>query len=53
MGPFDDADHTYTNDSDGMTFYGYDNDDGSTTWYDEDGNLDCDTYGAWDDDDEW
>ena len=54
MSPYENADHVYTNESDGMTFYGYDDDDtGTTSWYDEDGNLDCDTYGSWDDDDEW
>lgn len=40
MGPFEDADHTYTNESDGQTFYGYDDGDGRTDWYDEDGHLD-------------
>lgn len=52
MAPFDDADHTYTNDSDGMTFYGYDDDYGHTDWYDDDGNLDSSTSTYYDDD-EW
>ncbi len=28
------------NESDGMTFYGYDREDGKTDWYDENGILD-------------
>lgn len=37
----DDYDRTDTNDSDGQTFYGYDDkEDNSTSWYDENGNLD-------------
>lgn len=28
-----------TNESDGMTFYGYDDGEGHTDWYDSDGNL--------------
>ena len=37
-----DYDRTWTNNySDGKTFYGYDDEDGNTAWYDEDGNLDC------------
>lgn len=28
------------NDSDGETFYGYDDGDGHTDWYDRNGNLD-------------
>ena len=46
MKRFSDADRTYTNQSDGKTFYGYD-DNGQTSWYDEKGNLDCVTsYGG-------
>ena len=46
MKRFSDADRTYTNQSDGKTFYGYD-DNGHTAWYDEKGNLDCVTsYGG-------
>lgn len=46
MQRFSNADRTYTNLSDGKTFYGYD-DNGHTTWYDEKGNLDCVTsYGG-------
>ena len=41
MGPFgEDYDRTSTSESDGDTFYGYDSDDGTTSWYDSDGNLD-------------
>ncbi len=42
MDPFDgdDFDRETTNESDGMHFVGYDNDDGTTAWYDDDGNLD-------------
>ena len=54
MAPYGDADHVYTNEDDGMTFYGYNDDDnGLTSWYDEDGNHDCDTYGYYDNDSEW
>ena len=28
------------NESDGMKFYGYDDGEGKTAWYDENGNLD-------------
>lgn len=38
---FDDWDREYTNEDDGMHFYGYDDDNGKTTWYDDSGNLDC------------
>lgn len=35
------ADRTWrNNDTDGNTYYGYDDGDGKTTWYDKDGNLD-------------
>ena len=37
----DDCDRTYTNEDDGMSFYGFDDDDGHTTWYTESGDLDC------------
>ena len=52
MGPNfpDDYDRTSTNDEDGQTFYGYDDDDGKTTWYDKDGNLDSVTNTPHDDD---
>lgn len=37
----DDYDRTWSNnDTDGETYYGYDDEDGNTTWYDSDGNLD-------------
>ena len=42
MGPGD-YDRVETNDSDGQTFYGYDNDNGTTDWYSESGQLDSTT----------
>ena len=45
-----DCDRETTND-DGHVFYGYDNDDGTTTWYDEDGHCDSTTDTPSDDDD--
>lgn len=41
--PFDlgDFDRESTNESDGAHFFGSDNEDGTTTWYDDDGNCDC------------
>lgn len=39
MGPYGDADR-YERNEDGMGFFGYDSDDGTTTWYDQNGNLD-------------
>ena len=51
MGPFDDdPDWISTNESDGQTFYGYDDDDGRTSWYDDDGNYDSYTDTPLDDD---
>lgn len=47
-----DWDRTKTNDSDGQTFYGSDNDDGTTTWYDEDGHCDSTTSTPCDEDDD-
>lgn len=35
-----DWDRMDRNESDGQTFYGYDNDDNTTSWYDSDGHLD-------------
>lgn len=29
------------NESDGQVFYGYDNDDGTTDWYDVNNSIDC------------
>jgi hypothetical protein len=48
MGPWrpkedDDYDRIEVNESDGQTFYGYDDDDGETDWYTEDGTLDSST----------
>ena len=48
-----DHDRTYTNESDGQKFYGYDNDNGTTDWYTEDGTLDSYTETPSDDDDDW
>lgn len=37
-------DRTWTNnDTDRQTFYGYDDDNGKTDWYDKNGNLDSTT----------
>ncbi len=38
-----DYDRTETNTTDNQTFYGYDNEDGTTDWYDKNDNLDCTT----------
>lgn len=38
------------NDSDGQVFYGYDNGDGTTAWYDKDNNIDCITETPYDED---
>lgn len=35
-----DCDRESTNEDDGSHFYGYDSDDGTTTWYGEDGTCD-------------
>ena len=35
-----DYDRVDVNESDGQSFYGYDNDDNTTSWYDSAGNLD-------------
>lgn len=45
------CDREATNSDDGQHFYGYDNDDGTTTWYDESGCCDCTTDTP--DDDGW
>lgn len=45
-----DPDWISTNESDGMKFYGFDDDDGTTAWYDEDGTLDSCTDSPSDDD---
>ena len=54
-GPFgDDYDRIYINESDGEKFYGYDDGEGTTYWYMEDGCLDSSTPTPVDfDDDEW
>ena len=36
-----DPDWVSTNETDGQTFYGYDDGEGRTAWYDSDGNLDA------------
>lgn len=46
-----DYDRIDRNESDGQKFYGYDRDDGKTTWYDENGNLDSVTETP--DDEDW
>lgn len=53
MDPFGwgDFDREETNDSDGQHFWGSDNDDGTTTWYTDDGTLDCVTDTPYDEDD--
>lgn len=38
-----DYDRITENESDGQTFYGYDDGDGTTDWYTEDGILDSST----------
>ena len=43
-------DRTTTNDSDGQIFYGYDQEDGTTDWYDKNNTLDCNTPTPDDDD---
>ena len=41
MGPFgEDYDRTSTKESEADTFYGYDSDDGTTSWYESYGKLD-------------
>lgn len=39
----EDYDRVWYNDSDGQTFYGYDDGEGNTDWYDSDGYLDSTT----------
>ena len=46
------CDREKTNSSDGQVFYGYDNDDGTTTWYDSNGNCDSTTSTPYDDDED-
>lgn len=46
-----DYDRMERNESDGKIFYGYDLDDGKTSWYDEDGILDSITETP--DDEDW
>ena len=38
-----DPDWISTNESDGQVFFGYDDGDGHTDWYDSNGDLDCRT----------
>lgn len=45
-------DRRYRNRSDGQVFYGYDDGNGRTDWYDEDGNLDSYTDTPTDDEQE-
>lgn len=50
MGP-EDYNRTEVNESDGQQFYGYDDGEGKTTWYSENGDLDSITNTP--SDDEW
>lgn len=45
-----DYDRIDVNESDGMVFYGYDDDCGTTAWYDSNNNLDSITDTPSDDD---
>ena len=45
-----DYDRVDIDESNGHKFYGYDRDDGMTTWYDENNNIDCVTPTPLDDD---
>ena len=47
-GPYDRED---TNESGGAHFWGCDNDDGTTDWYTDSGDLDSTSRTPWDDDD--
>ena len=39
--PFEEPDrYWHNNDTDGSVFYGYDEENGRTIWYDSDGNVD-------------
>ena len=53
MDPFGwgDFDRESVNDSDDQHFWGSDNDDGTTSWYTDDGTLDCVTDTPSDEDD--
>lgn len=44
-------DRTDRNESDGRIFYGYDNDNGTTDWYDKNGDLDSRTKTPYEDED--
>ena len=51
MGPFSRKPDRYDkNDSDGQSFCGFDNDDGTTDWYTSDGTLDSTSKTPRDDD---
>ena len=47
---WNDPDWMSTNETDGEKFYGYDDGEGRTAWYDSDGNLDSLTNTPSDDD---
>ena len=49
----EDAEWDRTIEQDGHTFYGSDDGEGTTVWYDEDGNCDSTTPTPDDDDDDW
>lgn len=51
--PFPRPDWWEQNDSDGCEFFGYDNENGSTSWYLPDGSYDCDTRTPSEDADAW
>ena len=48
----EDTDWDRTKEQDGHTYYGSDNGDGTTVWYDESGCCDC-TTDTPDDEDDW
>lgn len=48
-----DYDRVHENESDGQTFYGYDHDDGTTSWIGQDGILDSVTDTPCDEDNEY
>ena len=45
-------DRTERNQSDGQVFYGFDNEDGTTDWYDKRGSMDSTTKTPHDEDDD-
>ena len=51
-GWMEDTDWDRTQEQDGHTYYGSDNGDRTTTWYDEDGHCDSTTSTPYDEDDD-